>query len=227
MESTLTKKQTRQYGPKIYIENGVRHKIFATVRYDDDCNNGHNTFSITGEIDTQSRNGHWRWGAGGCLHDEIAKHFPELAPYIKWHLCDSTGPMHYIANTCFHASNRDHNGLLKSEKRQLRNGRSKKPVWQRVVRNHKGEECELSGHHWIDSESKPVEVMTCEWEPVWIIGEGKERDLSAARKCAVWPEATDEQLMLPKEELAKLLEARLPALLVEFRKAVESLEMNW
>jgi hypothetical protein len=38
-----------------------------------------------------------------CLHDEIAKAFPELAKYIKWHLCSTDGPMHYVANTVFHA----------------------------------------------------------------------------------------------------------------------------
>jgi hypothetical protein len=39
----------------------------------------------------------------------------------------------------------------------------------------------------------------------------------------VWEDATDEQLCLPKEELKALLEARLPALIEEFRKDVEAL----
>jgi hypothetical protein len=50
-------------------------------------------------------------------------------------------------------------------------------------------------------------------------GEGKERDLDSARKVAIWPEATDEDLTTPG--LKERLEARLPALLLEFRKAVE------
>lgn len=52
-------------------------------------------------------------------------------------------------------------------------------------------------------------------------GEGKERDLAAARQSAVWPDATDEELMA--EDLRGRLEERLPALLDEFRKAIESL----
>lgn len=36
---------------------------------------------------------------GGCCHDLIAEHFPEIARLIRWHLVDDDGtPMHYIAN---------------------------------------------------------------------------------------------------------------------------------
>jgi hypothetical protein len=41
------------------------------------------------------------------------------------------------------------------------------------------------------------------------------------RNAAIWPEATDEQLMA--DDLKEQLEARLPALLAEFQAAVESL----
>lgn len=56
-------------------------------------------------------------------------------------------------------------------------------------------------------------VVTC-----W--GKGKERELESARSSAIWPEATDEQLSLPQEELTKLLENRLPALIEEFQKDI-------
>ena len=42
--------QKKRWGPKHYTEDGTRYKITATVRHDDDCHNGHNSFSITGEI---------------------------------------------------------------------------------------------------------------------------------------------------------------------------------
>ena len=29
------------------------------------------------------------------------EHFPEFAPYLKWHLCTSEGPLHYIENTLY------------------------------------------------------------------------------------------------------------------------------
>lgn len=75
------------------------------LRYDDQCKNGHNSFAITGSINTLER-GKMSHGdsciACGCIHDEIAKHFPFQKPLIQWHLFDDTGPMHYIANTLFH-----------------------------------------------------------------------------------------------------------------------------
>lgn len=60
-----------------------------------------------------------------------------------------------------------------------------------------------------------------------LFSEGKERELDRARNAAVWPEATDEQLMLPKEELTKLLEARLPALMAQFRADIEAAGLFW
>lgn len=52
--------------------------------------------------------------------------------------------------------------------------------------------------------------------------EGKKRELDAARSAACWPEATDEELSVSKEELTKVLEARLPALMVEFWEAIKT-----
>lgn len=57
------------------------------------------------------------------------------------------------------------------------------------------------------------------------IGEGKERDLDAARRSAVWPDATEEELTAPG--LKERLEARLPALLDEFRSDIEALGFTW
>lgn len=58
-------------------------------------------------------------------------------------------------------------------------------------------------------------------------GKGKERDFDAARSCAIWPEATDEQLSLPRDELTALLEARRPALVAEFRADMEELGFTY
>ena len=221
-ESKLTKQQYKSFGPKPISGWGQGAAIWAHVRYDDECGNGHNSFAITGTIRVPKQRDS---AACGCLHDEVAAAFPELAPFIKWHLCSSDGPMHYVANTKYHASDRDYNGLLKGERRQLCNGRTKLPVWSRVVRDAKGEEVKMYGHEMRDAAEKPAEFLMVDWEPVWIEGEGKARDLDAARSCAVWPEATDEELTAPGLE-ARLM-ARLPGLLVEFRAAVESLGFVW
>lgn len=218
--TTLVKKQVKQYGPKSYTENGATYRITAFVRHDDQCGNGHNTFSITGQIDVFS-GGKWRDGAGGCIHDEIAKHFPALAPLIKWHLVSTDGPMHYIANAVYHAEDRDCWGLQAGEKRQIRNGKSGLLAWELTTLD--GRPTTAKGvEKYVDAESQPPAPLEgLIYSPWYKIGEGKERDLDAARNCAVWPEATDEELTAPG--LEERLKERLPALMVEFRRAVESI----
>ncbi|TIX43793.1 MAG: hypothetical protein E5V40_01755 [Mesorhizobium sp.] len=84
--------------------------IRAELRFDDNPRNGHNTFAITGEIRDPSVKRDGGIVACGCVHDEIAKAFPELAPLIRWHLVSTIGPMHYVANTVYLAGDRDYNG---------------------------------------------------------------------------------------------------------------------
>ena len=69
----------------------------VNMRFDDECGNGHNTFAIT--LDSKAQHA----GAfGGCMHDKIAEVWPEYAHLIKWHLCSTEGPLHYVANTVYH-----------------------------------------------------------------------------------------------------------------------------
>lgn len=95
-------KQTKQYGPRFYTENNHQYRITATVRHDDQCRNGRNSFSITADIDRKVGSG-WREYSYGCCHEDVAKHFPELVPYIKWHLCSADEPMYYVANAKYWA----------------------------------------------------------------------------------------------------------------------------
>ena len=164
-QSITTPNQSTKYGPREFVEDGQAYRIYANVRYDDECGNGHNTFAITGEIFRLqiNRGGRSSFDSCGCLHDDIAKHFPELAPFLKWHLMSSDGPMHYVANTIYHAS---------------------------------------------------------EYPDGHILAKGA--DLEAARRSAIWPDATLDQL---KDEAA-LLE-RLPDLINDFRSDVLSLGFDW
>ena len=138
---------------KLYTEDGQQCKITAEVRFDDECKNGHKTFAITEEILRKAKNGTWGIDRCGQIQDDIAKHFPDLVPYFKWHLCSTDGPMHYLVNTLY-----------------------------------------------------------------WV----REGNIEAARKTAIWPDATLEQLQDEEQ-----LKARLPGLLAEFRAAVESLGFEW
>lgn len=220
MTSTLTKKQTKTYGPKIYQKGGETYKLTATVRYDDNCGNGHNSFAITGAQYRKRKNGTWEEDSFGCIHEIIVKYFPELEPYIKWHLCGSDGPMHYVANTLYHASDKDCWGLRKGEKRQLRNGRTGLPVWEAVVVDAEGNAHALPTykHPWIDAEDKPAKNGDIQYQPHMIVGEGKDINLDHARSCAIWPDASLEDLQDENK-----LKARLPQLMEEFKQAVESL----
>jgi hypothetical protein len=205
--TVLTKNQKKTFGPRFYTEHGERFRITAKVRYDDECGNGHNTFSITADIDEKLGNGQWRESGGGCCHELVAKHFPELAPLIKWHLVSSDGPMHYIANTVYHA---DQHG----------------PTHAWVYYTGRADPLGVGGSaERLLGYEKAADAKKAEGQPgyrvEWDAKTTKTRNLDHARSSAVWPDATDEELTAP--DLKEQLTARLPALLSEFRAAVESL----
>lgn len=228
-------------------EHGARLRV--NIRFDDSCRNGHNTFSMTGDIFRiiRQKNGvKIPYGreedlGGGACHDDIAKVFPELAPLVKWHLVSTDGPMHYFANTLYHAGDRDHYGLRKGERSPLVNGKTGLPLWEleAVTGGPQGIGVAISdtptGLKYIGRETVPLFILknqyTGETPPAtpllrWVqsyrIGEGKERQLDFARSSAVWPEATDEELSADPSELRVALEARLPALMAEFRRDIEA-----
>lgn len=194
-------------------------RVTVKIRFDDSCKNGHQTFAITGETRDSC----------GCIHDTIAEVFPELAPLIKWHGCSTDGPLHYVANTVYLAGDRDHHGLRKGEKRQIICGKTGLPSWRLVAVDDTGQEIEIYtlGNMSAAAHEPPANTLRLEWRPWCILGEGKPRDLDAARRAAIWPDATDEQLSAEPAELRASLEARLPALLAEFRAAMESCGFLW
>lgn len=112
MKSILTKNQKKSFSKAGVIVDGQKVDITATVRYDDECGNGHNSFSITGNMWEANKPHTDRYNlGGGCIHESIEQAFPELKPFIKWHLTSSDGPIHYIANTMYHARNRTHDDV--------------------------------------------------------------------------------------------------------------------
>ena len=203
--TTLVKSQSRSYGPRAISGWDVGAMIKAEVRFDDCCENGHNTFSITGEIYIPGRHD---CEACGCLHDEIAQAFPDLAPLIKWHLTSTDGPLHYLANTLYHAD-----------------GHGPTEGWLSTNGTIAGEQ--VKGLRYGNlAELQPIAdanpgVCTLKIDE----STAKERRLDYARSCAVWPEATDEELLAP--DLKARLEARLPALMADFQAAVESLGFTY
>ena len=108
----LTESQCRKLEKLGY--NKVRNYSSFVIRYDDRCNNNHNSFSITGTIyDADSYRGDCT--ACGCLHTEFALVFPEYKHLLKWHGWHTDYENTYINNTIYFTSDKDYNGLLKGE----------------------------------------------------------------------------------------------------------------
>lgn len=265
--SILTKNQ-KKHIIKHFKENGKNHTLFINLRFDDECNNGHNSFSITGSCSV--------CGSCGAIHDEISKYAPEIAYLIRWHLTSTDGPLGYIANTLYHAGDLDCWGKKKGEPynftRRLKFGTSPflytpskellsfidlvgiSADWKdlKIVEiPHKNSKNKneyqfspkysfngMNTEEWYkapfsslrEANNFVAAMANCKVEIVeeataW--GEGKQRDFAAARNSAVWPEATDEQLSLPKEDLKKLLLDRLPDLMQDFKSDMEKLGFTY
>jgi len=90
---------------KVYVRLGVKKGL---------PNEGRHTRSITaiceihslGQEPYFSMTAETRWDGQvdscGQLGEQIDEHFPQLAPFRKWHLVSVDQPMHYVANTLYH-----------------------------------------------------------------------------------------------------------------------------
>jgi len=95
--------------------NHLKHVITKTkggkdyiikIELADECKNGHNDFSITGNVYPAGKRGDRHMLHCGAIGDEIAKVFPELAIFNDLHLCNVNGvPMYAIANGIYHIKN--------------------------------------------------------------------------------------------------------------------------
>lgn len=199
-------------------------RVLVKIRFDDNPVNHHETFTITGNYWTAED--HKRRmkepSRCGCIHGEIARTFPELAHLIKWHLTSTDGPMHYIANTVYHAGDRDHWGLRKGEQRPLLRGGKPGAFCYEWRTDDVRKPYEIGNNPAADD--APVTFRPC---LQMITGEGKERELDYARSSAVWPEATDADLCQEPEALKAVLAARLPALLSDFFRDMTAAGFLW
>lgn len=192
---------------------GPGAKITVKIRFDDDCRNGHNTFAITADVVTPASLRRHDVEACGCLHNEIAEVFPELAHMIRWHLCSTDGPMHYVANTLYHARQHGPNRAwvyFTGTIDPLGIGETK----ERLL-GYRDRDAALK------AEGKPG--YRVEWDEKT----AKVQNLEYARSSACWPDATDEELNLPAADLEKILMARLPGLLCSMRADIEAAGFMW
>lgn len=275
--SVLTRSQKfERTAQNVTVDGTTYKKVVAEVRYDDQCGNGHNSFAITGSA--------WEEGRRmrkddpdtcGCIHEIIAVAFPDLAPFIKWHLMSSDQPLHYVANTKYYARTCSHDGYnvgdpVKFETRlkfaeipftfaeheagfwawmKMQRDKDQSFININVIEVPHGKEPNtyspnytltdfistrnIGNDEWYNVpfktkrqaeefllalQSKPFDFIH---EPVaW--AQAVEPDIEAARRCAKWPDATLEQL-----QSKEALEARLPAMLNEFKRDMESLGFTY
>jgi hypothetical protein len=228
--SVLTKDQKRVETRK-FEEDGRKYELRVKLRFDDECGNGHNSFSITGDVYLCDDSGNpVRWDSGGCVHETIARVFPQFAHLIPWHLCSTDGPMHYVANTVFQAGDRDCWGGRKDEPRWVKYYVRPVPGPGLLV-EWPSEKNRILGPKVQEFKTRDDAQRTAEdcggsvVEWVTAYHEGKARELDAARRSAIWPDATDDELTA--DGLADRLAARLPALLVAFKAEMEKLGFVW
>lgn len=93
---------------KFFTENKEEYRITVTVSLDDDCRSNMCDWSVTADVRWKNQRGQYKEYMGGCCHDEVAKHFPELAKFISLHLCNHYGaPMYPVGNGIYHIKNSD------------------------------------------------------------------------------------------------------------------------
>lgn len=202
--SKRVKEQSREYVKDITYD-GRNAVITARVRWDDRCGNGRNNFSITGDITFKGRR---ESDVAGCIHEEITKYFPELSHLIAFHLFDNQGPMYYIGNTTYQAT-------------EIPADTGKRFVYLKGAFKLNT----LLGIFTIKEveDLKKLFLPPLELElKVYEDSNARPADLEGARRCANWPDATLEQLRDPDA-----LAARLPAMMAEFKKAIENLGFEY
>ena len=260
--SVLTKKQVKTFSKENVTINGeLWRKIEVRIRYDDECGNGKNSFSVTGSAWYPRNLKANDPDTCGCIHELIAAAFPEFEYLIKWHLVSSDAPMYYVENTVYHAADKL-NGFAKGEPCQFEKVyqfgdfpitfKLKKAFADFILGLTNFDMLEIVPVDYVKKTGSDYDFdpkftfsgFTCEWHSspfdtrteadqflkalqnyeltektiVTKYSKGKTPDLDAARRCAKWDKATLDQLT----DEDQLLE-RLPKLMQEFKKDVESL----
>ena len=90
----------------IKIGNTILHsgdyRFGYLIKLDDECKNGHLTFSFTGGVKIKKGNGRYYDFISGAIGDIITYFKPELSMFEKLHLCNHLGQPTYIDNIRYH-----------------------------------------------------------------------------------------------------------------------------
>jgi len=88
------------------VIDGTDTKLIVTAKLADDCGNGHEDFSVTGDGYEKGARGSYREAFGGCCHDAIKKCTRLFDTLIDLHLCDFNGaPVYPHGNGYYYLCN--------------------------------------------------------------------------------------------------------------------------
>jgi len=182
---------------------GEHYHGAIVIRYDDHCGNGQNTF----HIEVLNKKG----GQMYLAPDVLRKVFPEYAHLRRWRFFSTDGPMHYLKNTLYFA------------------GDNKEKAQRSLLKAQKGLEAFQEEYAHLPcgkyAEDYVKGLRSCE-AAVSIaearLAKAEGPDLESARRSAIAPDATLEQLQ--DEEWLK---ARLPGLIEEFKRDMEQAFQNY
>lgn len=78
------------------------YKFDYLIKLDDECKNGHLTFSFTGSIKIKKGNGRYYDFVSSAIGDIVTYFKPELSIFEKLHTCNHLGQPMYIDNIRYH-----------------------------------------------------------------------------------------------------------------------------
>jgi hypothetical protein len=221
-DSVPVAQQVRSY---TYVSGIEVHQLH--LRWDDPGKHGANQFSVstasyerldesvplqyaTNSAGKRVPLGLVNRGTNFLGQDALAAFFPEVAALAAYHLVAPDGPLHYFANSAYFAGDLDCWGYRKDEQRRAND--SGLPLWR-----ISWEQAKTLGLDTLVA----VAEKPCHDATPWLM-EGKDREPDLARRSALWPDASDADLMLPKEALMQQLHDRLPGLMQGFKAQLEA-----
>lgn len=86
------------------FEGGKCYSFAYCIGLNDDCENGHLTFSFTGEIKVKKRNGRFYACISGAIGNIIAYFKPEFEKFNQLHLCNHLGQPMFMDDIRFHVN---------------------------------------------------------------------------------------------------------------------------
>lgn len=192
---------------------GTKATIYVDIHLNDQCKNGHQDFSITGDIYKGAGKADRNFITGGCIHEDILEHFPDFAQFVSLHLCDVYGaPMYAIENGFYHLQNssaeiaknylriteREYKELTKAKDRfyftllllQMRIPKRWKEEADKAIKKLEV----LTGREFINDSTK---------SQLWEISEEKKQEISEKVKSGYYSEEAIKEREITKKEEGK------------------------